>query len=60
MAYTYEDIFEGDEVITFTRAQVLNELDKHGVIGEGINEFFQACGDKAHYNAQDVLIHLGY
>ena len=50
--------YETAEDITITRSRAFNELDNHGVIT--YDEFLADMGDKDTYNAQEVLVWLGY
>jgi len=43
---------------TITRHRALQELKKHGVID--FDEFFTEVGDRQEYQAQEVLVYLGY
>jgi len=52
------DYYESAEDIIITRSRALLELARHGC--EDIEEFFEDLGDKEEYNAQEVLIWLGY
>ncbi len=52
------DYYESAEDIIITRARALRELELHHC-GD-IEEFFEDLGDKEEYNAQEVLIWLGY
>jgi hypothetical protein len=55
------DYYESAEDITITQDRALQELAKHGITSnEDIIEFFADMGEKKEYNAQDVLIWLGY
>ena len=51
--------YESAEETTITKARALQELKRHGAEGD-FNEFLADMGDKAEYNAQDVLAWLGY
>ena len=55
------DYYESAEDITITQDRALQELAKHGIISnEDIIEFFADMGKKESYDAQSVLIWLGY
>lgn len=51
--------FESAEDTTITRERAYQELGKHGVSGEW-EMFLSDMGDREEYEAQDVLIWLGY
>lgn len=52
------DYYESAEDIIITRSRALRELKLHNC--EDIEEFFDDLGDKEEYDAQEVLIWLGY
>lgn len=52
---TYFDSAEGT---TITKVRALLELHNHGIVDP--DEFFEDMGDKESYDAQDVLLWLGY
>jgi len=52
------DYYESAEDLTITKDQALQELRDHNC--EDLEEFFADLGDKQEYNAQSVLIWLGY
>ncbi len=52
------DYYESAEDLTITRERALLELARHGC--EDIEQFFDDLGDREEYNAQSVLIWLGY
>ncbi|MCL4068166.1 hypothetical protein M3484_16465 [Pseudomonas sp. GX19020] len=55
---TYSESAEG---VIITKARALRELQRHGIFREeDIAEFLADCGDKAAYDAGDVLRWLGY
>lgn len=54
---TYYDSAEG---ITITKARAMAELDRHGICDEDRAMFFADMGDCDTYDAQAVLIWLGY
>lgn len=55
------DYYESAEDIIITQDRALQELAKHGITSnEDIIEFFADMGKKESYDAQDVLIWLGY
>lgn len=53
----YFDSAEGER-ISLRRA--LLELDRHGVPESERGTFFEELGTCSHYDAQDVLLWLGY
>lgn len=53
------DYFESAEDETINKDRALYELKRHGVESETA-QFLAEIGDKAVYNAQDVLQWLGY
>jgi len=55
---TNMDYYESAEDIIITRSRALLELARHGC--EDIEEFLEDLGDKEEYDAQAVLIWLGY
>jgi len=52
------DYYESAEDLTITRERALQELRDHNC--EDFQEFFDDLGDREEYNAQSVLIWLGY
>ena len=52
------DYYESAENLTITRERALLELARHGC--EDIEQFFDDLGDRQEYNAQQVLVWLGY
>lgn len=52
---TYYDSAEGE---TITKVRALLELHNHGITDP--DEFFEDMGDRDNYDAQEVLIWLGY
>tara|TARA_B100000035_G_C20513910_1_gene342407 strand:+ start:242 stop:412 length:171 start_codon:yes stop_codon:yes gene_type:complete len=55
------DYYESAEDIIITQERALQELASHGITSnQDIFGFFEALGEKKEYNAQDVLIWLGY
>tara|TARA_R100001509_G_scaffold58992_2_gene32532 strand:+ start:414 stop:575 length:162 start_codon:yes stop_codon:yes gene_type:complete len=52
------DYYESAIGVIITRSRALLELARHGC--EDIKEFFEDLGDKEEYDAQEVLIWLGY
>ncbi len=52
------DYYESAEDLTITRERALLELARHNC--EDIEQFFDDLGDREEYNAQSVLIWLGY
>ena len=59
--YYIMDYYESAEDIIITQDRALQELAKHGITSnEDIIEFFADMGKKESYDAQDVLIWLGY
>lgn len=55
------DYYDSAEDIIITQDRALQELEKHGITSnEGILEFFADMGKHQEYDAQEVLIWLGY
>lgn len=55
------DYYDSAEDLTITQERALQELAKHGITSnEDILEFFADVGDQEEYEAQKVLIWLGY
>lgn len=52
---TYSESAQG---VIITKMRAILELRRHGVIE--IAEFFADCGDRATYDAGEVLAWLGY
>ena len=52
--------YESAEAVTITKERALKELAKHGVPTSEHDTFFNELGEKAEYDAQDVLLFLGY
>ena len=52
------DYYESAEGLTITRERALLELARHHC--EDIEQFFDDLGDREEYQAQEVLIWLGY
>ncbi len=52
------DYYESAEDLTITRERALQELKDHSC--RDIEQFFEDLGDYQEYNAQSVLIWLGY
>lgn len=52
--------FDSAEDLTISKQRVLQELAKHGVVASDIDVFFSELGEREEYNAQEVLIWLGY
>ena len=52
------DYYESAEGLTITRERALLELARHNC--EDIEQFFDDLGDRAEYQAQEVLDWLGY
>jgi len=52
------DYYQSAIGVIITRSRALLELARHGC--EDIEEFFEDLGDKEEYDAQEVLIWLGY
>jgi len=52
------DYYESAENVTITRDRALQEVRNHNC--EDFEEFFQDLGDREEYDAQSVLIWLGY
>lgn len=46
---------------TISKARAMKELERHGMDSEGsVYVFLKDMGDKQEYNAQAVLVWLGY
>ena len=55
------DYYDSAEDLTITQELALQELAKHGITSnEDILEFFADVGEQEEYEAQKVLIWLGY
>jgi hypothetical protein len=54
----FRDYFESAEDVVIARSRALEELRNHSVVDA--DEFFAALGDVEVYDAQDVLVWLGY
>ena len=54
----FSDYYNSAEDLTITRERALQELRDHNC--EDFQEFFDDLGDREEYNAQSVLIWLGY
>ena len=55
------DYYNSAEDITITQDRALQELARHGITSnEDILEFFADVGEHQEYDAQEVLIWLGY
>ena len=52
------DYYDSAEGLTITRERALLELARHHC--EDLEQFFDDLGDRQEYNAQEVLIWLGY
>lgn len=53
--------FDSAEDVSITKARALKELADHGTNSvEDITDFIKQCGDHETYNAQLVLMFLGY
>ena len=52
------DYYDTAENLTITKKRAIQELKKHGC--EDLQEFFRDLGNHKTYNAQAVLIWLGY
>jgi hypothetical protein len=52
------DYYESAEDLTITRERALLELARHSC--EDLEQFFDDLGDRQEYNAQEVLVWLGY
>jgi hypothetical protein len=51
--------YESAEGVQITRERALQELEKHGVLLD-VDLFFEECGRRETYDAQEVLQWLGY
>ncbi len=56
--YILMTYFESAAETKISRARAIRELDSHGVTD--IDAFYQDCGFRENYDAQDVLAWLGY
>tara|TARA_A200000159_G_C7200327_1_gene287591 strand:+ start:270 stop:440 length:171 start_codon:yes stop_codon:yes gene_type:complete len=55
------DYYNSAEDITITQDRALQELARHGITSnEDILEFFADVGKREEYDAQEVLVWLGY
>ena len=55
------DYYDSAEDLVITQDRALQELARHGVTSiEDILEFFADVGEQEEYDAQKVLIWLGY
>lgn len=53
--------YDSAEDLTITKERALQELARHGITSnEDILEFFADVGEQEEYEAQKVLIWLGY
>jgi hypothetical protein len=53
--------YESAEGVTITKSQAWHEIKyNHNLDDNDFELFLKDCGDKKEYNAQDVLIWLGY
>ena len=52
--------YESSTGITITRKRALQEIKNHGLGYSDFEDFMSEYGDKAEYQAQDVLNWLGY
>jgi len=52
------DYYESAEDTIITRERALLELARHNC--EDIEQFFDELGDRENYDAQEVLVWLGY
>ena len=52
------DYYESAEDVIITRERALLELARHHC--EDLEQFFDDLGDRQEYNAQEVLVWLGY
>ena len=58
---TIMNYYDSAEEITITQDRALQELAKHGITSnEEILEFFADVGEQEEYDAQKVLVWLGY
>lgn len=53
------DYYERALGVRISRNRALEELDKHGALGDS-EDFLNCCGDYEHYDAAEVLRWLGY
>ena len=51
--------YESAENIQITHKRALQELKKHGLL-EDVKMFYEECGRRETYDAQEVLQWLGY
>ena len=55
------DYYDSAEGLVITQDRALQELARHGITSnEDILEFFNEVGEHEEYDAQKVLIWLGY
>lgn len=52
------DYYESAKEVQITQGRAFKELSNHGI--NHYDEFLQECGNKAFYDAQEVLDFLGY
>ncbi len=53
--------YESAEDVMISKERALAELKLHNMTNDDeISEFLNDCGDKQEYNAQSVLVWLGY
>ena len=52
------DYYESAEDVIITRERALLELARNSC--EDLEQFFDELGDRQEYNAQEVLVWLGY
>lgn len=58
MLMTYSESARG---LSISRERALREIADHGVFHpEDIDDFFSTLGDHQNYDAEDVLVWLGY
>lgn len=59
--FGYDNYSESARGLSISRERAIRELQDHGVFHPvDMAEFFQMCGDRATYDAEEVLGWLGY
>ena len=53
------DYYDSAEGLVISKQRAIKEIKDHDALNE-IDDFYLNYGDKEEYNAQDVLIWLGY
>lgn len=52
--------YESAKGVVISKARAIQEIYKHGIDDEGVQDFLADCGDKEAYSAIEVLNWLGY